>query len=87
MAGGLVKRYSIPELISRALAPVDERLREILAERVFVTGRAATLETLGEHQGITRERVRQLEKKAVAHLDRLSQCGISSGDSKGESPT
>ena len=71
MGGELVKRYSISKLISRALAPVDERSREILAERVFVTARAATLETLGEHQGVTRERVRQLEKKAIAHLDRF----------------
>ena len=71
IAGDLIKRYSVPELMSRALAPLDDRLREILAERVFVTERAVTLEVLGERFGITRERVRQIEKKAVAHLDRL----------------
>ena len=71
IAGDLVKRYSVPELMSRALAPLDDRLREIVAERVLVTERAVTLEVLGERFSITRERVRQLEKKAIAHLDRV----------------
>ncbi len=73
MAGDLAKRYSVAELIARALAPVEERLLKILAERVLVTGRAATLETIGDRIGVTRERVRQLEKKALRHLERFRQ--------------
>lgn len=71
IAGDLIKRYAVPDLISRALAPLDTRLREILAERVFTTERGTTLEVLGKRMGITRERVRQLEKKAISHLKRL----------------
>lgn len=71
LAGDLIKRYSVPELMSRALAPLDDRSREILAERVLVTERAVTLEVLGDRFGITRERVRQLEKKAITQLDRV----------------
>ena len=70
-AGELAKRYSVPALISLGLSSIDRRLREILTERIFVTGHVTTLEKLGERQGITRERVRQLEKKAVQHLERF----------------
>ena len=71
IAGDLIKRYSVPELMSRALAPLDDRSREILAKRVLVTEGAVTLEVLGDRFGITRERVRQLEKKAITRLDRV----------------
>lgn len=71
IAGDLIKRYAVPDLMSRALVPLDTRLREILAKRVFTTEHAITLEVLGKRMGITRERVRQLEKKAISHLKRL----------------
>ena len=71
IAGELVKRYAVPELMSRALVPLDERLREIVAERITVTERAVTLEALGKRMGVTRERIRQLEKKALSHLERV----------------
>lgn len=71
LAGDLVSRYSVPKLLARAMMPITDRLRGILADRVFVTGRAVTLEIIGEREGITRERVRQIEKKAIAHLKRL----------------
>ena len=71
IAGELVKRYAVPELMSEALAPLDERLREIVAERITATERAVTLEALGERMGVTRERIRQLEKKALFHLERV----------------
>ena len=71
LAGDLIKRYSVPELMFRALVPLDDRSREILAKRIFVTEGAVTLEVLGDRFGITRERVRQLEKKAITQLDRV----------------
>ena len=68
-AGELTKRYSVPALIARGLAPIDPRSREILAARVFATGAATTLEVLGERLGVTRERIRQLEKKAIRRFE------------------
>ena len=71
LATELVMQYSVPDLVRRALAPTDGRMRDILYNRVFCTGRPITLKFIGERWGITRERVRQLELKAKAHLKRL----------------
>ena len=69
LAGSLAERYSISSLISRGLSPIDLRSREILVQRVFATDHAITLEVLGKRHGVTRERVRQLEKKAIQRLN------------------
>ena len=71
LATELVMKYSVPDLVRRALAPVDGRMRDILNDRVFCTGSPVTLQTLGERWGISRERVRQLQQKAKAQLIRL----------------
>ena len=45
-----------------------EREREIIARRFGLFDRKETLEQIGELLGITRERVRQLEKAVLARL-------------------
>ncbi|QDV48455.1 sigma factor-like helix-turn-helix DNA-binding protein [Gimesia fumaroli] len=70
-AGDLVKKYSVPFLVSKALTLLDHRLLEIAKKRICVVSQAATLEELGEKFGISRERVRQLEKSAIAQLERF----------------
>src|ERR1700722_2071363 len=45
-----------------------EREREIIARRFGLFDRKETLEQIGELLGITRERVRQLEKSVMAKL-------------------
>src|SRR5204862_6565054 len=45
-----------------------EREREIVARRFGLFDRRETLEQIGELLGITRERVRQLEKAVVSRL-------------------
>src|SRR3982074_1063811 len=45
-----------------------EREREIVARRFGLFDRKETLEQIGELLGITRERVRQLEKSVIARL-------------------
>ncbi|MGW7757735.1 sigma-70 family RNA polymerase sigma factor [Streptomyces violaceusniger] len=48
---------------------LTDRLRHILLLRFgFVDGTPWTLEQIGEHFGVTRERIRQLEKKALTDL-------------------
>ena len=52
----------LPEEISRLLAPLDEREREILKLRFGLDrGEPRTLEEVGDHFSLTRERIRQIE--------------------------
>jgi DNA-binding phage protein len=52
-----------------------EREREIIARRFGLFDRKETLEQIGELLGITRERVRQLEKSVVARLKGSAEQG------------
>ncbi|MDB5169873.1 MAG: hypothetical protein JWN82_269 [Candidatus Saccharibacteria bacterium] len=57
------------ELIADILGTIErEREREIVARRFGLFDRKETLEQIGELLGITRERVRQLEKSVVTRL-------------------
>ena len=56
----------LPEEIARLLAPLDEREREILKLRFGLDrGEPRTLEEVGEHFNLTRERIRQIEARAM----------------------
>jgi len=52
-----------------------EREREIIARRFGLFDRKETLEQIGELLGITRERVRQLEKSVVERLKTSAKQG------------
>lgn len=68
----------IPKSVEAVLATIDrEREREIISRRFGLYDRKETLEQIGELLGITRERVRQLEK---AILIRLKICGEDGND-------
>ncbi|HUR17537.1 MAG TPA: sigma-70 family RNA polymerase sigma factor [Acidimicrobiales bacterium] len=59
----------LPEEISRLLGPLDEREREILRLRFGLDrGEPRTLEEVGEHFNLTRERIRQIEARAMSKL-------------------
>ena len=59
----------LPEEISRLLAPLDQREREILALRFGLDrGEPRTLEEVGEAFNLTRERIRQIEARAMSKL-------------------
>lgn len=57
------------KLLVEALATLSEREREIIRQR-FLTDTPDTLENLGAHFGISRERVRQIETKAFEKMSR-----------------
>jgi predicted Zn-ribbon and HTH transcriptional regulator len=64
------------KLVSDILATIDrEREREIVARRFGLFDRKETLEQIGEMLGITRERVRQLEKSVVTKLRATAEQG------------
>ena len=59
----------LPLEINRLLAPLDEREREILKLRFGLDrGEPRTLEEVGEHFNLTRERIRQIEARAMSKL-------------------
>jgi RNA polymerase primary sigma factor len=55
--------------VERALAPLSDREREVLRLRYGLgTDREHTLEEIGRHLSVTRERVRQIESRALQKL-------------------
>lgn len=61
--------FDIEQIITDILATIErEREREIIARRYGLFDRRETLEQIGELLGITRERVRQLEKATMTRL-------------------
>ena len=56
-------------LVREALATLDRRESEILALRFGLPdGTPRTLEEVGEHFGLTRERIRQIQEQALRKL-------------------
>jgi hypothetical protein len=59
----------VKDTVDRVLSTIDrEREREVISRRYGLYGRRETLEQIGELLGITRERVRQLEKGILIRL-------------------
>lgn len=65
----LIAEVSIPESVERALHMLDEREREIIKMRFGIGYQGTcTLDEIGKRFGLTRERIRQIEKKALSTL-------------------
>jgi RNA polymerase primary sigma factor len=59
--------------LAKALKALDPRMRHVLARRFGIDGDAPqTLEEIGSDLGITRERVRQIETRALRQLRNLA---------------
>ncbi len=59
----------LPDEIMRLLSPLDKRERDILRLRFGLDrGESRTLEEVGEHFNLTRERIRQIEARAMSKL-------------------
>jgi RNA polymerase primary sigma factor len=64
---GLVNE-SLNKEIERALSTLTERERDIIKYFFGIGTNEMTLEEIGEHFGLTRERVRQIKEKAIRRL-------------------
>ncbi len=64
---GLINE-SLSREIDRALSTLTERERDIVKYFFGLNGQEMTLEEIGEHFGLTRERVRQIKEKAIRRL-------------------
>jgi RNA polymerase primary sigma factor len=71
-----VLRNSLRDVASEALATLSPREAEILRLRYGLDGNGEerTLEEVGRHFNVTRERIRQIEGKALAKLRHPSRC-------------
>jgi RNA polymerase sigma factor (sigma-70 family) len=59
----------LPEQVARMLEPLDDREKEILCLRYGLDrGEPRTLEEVGEQFDLTRERIRQIESRAMSKL-------------------
>ena len=66
--------------IERALAGLTERERTILMMRFgLIDGETRTLDEIGEHFGLTRERIRQMQNAALAKLRHPAQSDTLAG--------
>jgi RNA polymerase sigma factor (sigma-70 family) len=64
----------LPDEVSRLLSPLDAREATILRLRFGLDrGEPRTLEEVGEHFDLTRERIRQIEARAMSKLRHPSQ--------------
>ena len=64
----------VPEQEQRALAALSEREREVLEFRFGLKdGVSYSLQSVGEKLGVTGERVRQIEARALGKLRRLAR--------------
>ena len=63
------ERQILTDVINDLLGYLEQdRERQIITRRFGLDGRTETLEQIGEFLGITRERVRQLEKAILIRL-------------------
>ena len=59
----------LPREVAKLLAPLPAREREILTLRFGLDGgEPRTLEEVGQHFNLTRERIRQLQARAMSKL-------------------
>jgi RNA polymerase primary sigma factor len=60
----------LEKLINQALAPLSQRQKEVIKMRFGLRSQPLTLAAIGDQYDITRERVRQIEEKALKKLYR-----------------
>jgi hypothetical protein len=66
-----LQQFELNLIVSKILEPLKEREKVILSKRYGLAGHETqTLKAVGEEQGLTRERVRQIEKDLLKNLKR-----------------
>ena len=82
LPGGLAAALKAREDLAGVLKDLPDSERQVLELRFGLSGEEPrTLESIGRQQGVTRERIRQIEAAALARLRRLMAArGLEAGD-------
>ncbi len=73
----LIAAASLPNSLDAALMKLSSREREVLKMRFGIGyDNTSTLDEVGRHLGLTRERIRQIEKKALERLGRSKSAPV-----------
>ena len=73
----IAERVALIEMLGRVVSDLDDRTSEVITMRYGLDGADfRTLEETGEHFGVTRERVRQIESKALRKLAHPSRSKV-----------
>lgn len=67
------------EGLATALAALDDRSRDIVRSRWLVEDKKATLHELADRYGVSAERIRQIEKKAISQMKDAFSTGAPEG--------
>ena len=65
---------SLEIVLNKALETLDSREAEVIRSRFGINANRLTLDKIGKQYDVTRERIRQIEEKALANLYRRSFC-------------
>lgn len=66
-----LQNFELNHIVTKILEPLKDREQTILSKRYGLKGEdVQTLKVVGEEQGLTRERVRQIEKELLKNLKR-----------------
>ena len=71
LVGASAESYGWHEVLTSKLSELDDRSREVITLRATIDTRA-TLEVVGRKLAVTRERVRQLEHRALGQISKSS---------------
>ena len=77
----LLEKTDALDTLSKALQTLPPRLEHVLRQRYGIDGEAMTLEAIAKEQGLTRERIRQMESAALRKL-RHRNAGLIAGGKK-----
>lgn len=70
-SGATATEFNLKEIIDKLLLVLSEKEKYIIQNRFGIgTDSKKTLEAIGQHYGVTRERIRQIEKNALKKLKR-----------------
>ncbi len=64
-------RQELQEILANLLSRLDARQQQVLRMHFGIDREACSLEEIGQHLGISKERVRQVEKQAMEKLKKL----------------
>lgn len=78
-----LERIETKHIVTKLLTPLKDREKQILMKRFGLLGHpVATLKSVGQEQGLTRERVRQIEKELLKQMRKNAHAEVSFAEAR-----